>query len=175
MARSSLNQIEKDEIKIISELKKNARESIDKIAHRCKFSRQKVWRIMNKLEESKKVWGYTTVTDDEKLGLKKFFILIKRTTTPLSNDIAEKIISREIENKALEEGIVIDNSFFIHGKYDWIICFTGNDIKHAKKFSDLLQKGYHGYIADIILLETLFPIRYNGILNPNKELLREFL
>ena len=175
MARSSLNQIEKDEIKIILELKKNARESIDKIAHRCKFSRQKVWRIMNKLEESKKVWGYTTVTDDEKLGLKKFFILIKRTTTPLSNDIAEKIISREIENKALEEGIVIDNSFFIHGKYDWIICFTAIDIRHAKKFSDLLQKGYHGHIADLILLETLFPIRYNGILNPNKELLKEFL
>ena len=68
MARSSLNQIEKDELKIINELKINARESIDKIAHRCKFSRQKVWRIMNKLEESRKVWGYTTVTDDEKLA-----------------------------------------------------------------------------------------------------------
>ena len=175
MARSSLNQIEKDELKIINELKINARESIDKIAHRCKFSRQKVWRIMNKLEESRKVWGYTTVTDDEKLGLKKFFILIKRTTTPLSNDLAEKIVSREVEKKALEEGVVIDNSFFVHGKYDWIICFTANDIKHAKKFSDLIQKSYHGYIADLILLETLFPIRYNGILNPNKENLKDFL
>jgi Lrp/AsnC family transcriptional regulator len=175
MARSSLNQIEKDEIKIISELKKNARESIDKIAHRCGFSRQKVWRIMNKLEEGKKIWGYTTVTDDEKLGLKKFFILIKRTTTPVSNELAEKIISREIENKALEQKIVIDNSFFVHGKYDWIICFTAIDIRHAKKFSDMLQKGYHGYISDIILLENLFPIRYNGILNPNKEQLKEFI
>jgi DNA-binding Lrp family transcriptional regulator len=175
MARSSLNQIEKDEIKIISELRKNARESIDKIAHRCKFSRQKVWRIMNKLEESKKVWGYAAVTDDEKLGLKKFFILIKRTTTPLSNELAEKIISREIEKKAQEDGILVDSSFFVHGKYDWVICFTAKNIKHAKKFSDLLQKGYHGYIAEIILLENLFPIRYNGIINPHKELLKEFI
>jgi DNA-binding Lrp family transcriptional regulator len=175
MARSSLNQIEKDEIKIISELKKNARESIDKIAHRCKFSRQKVWRIMNKLEETKKIWGYTAVTDDEKLGLKKFFVLIRRTTTPLSTELAEKIISREIEKTANDEGIIIDNSFFVHGKYDWIICFTGINIKHAKKFTDILQKAYHGYVAEIVLLENLFPIRYNGILNPYKEKLKEFI
>jgi DNA-binding Lrp family transcriptional regulator len=175
MARSSLNQIEKDEIKIISELKKNARESIDKIAHRCKFSRQKVWRIMNKLEETKKIWGYTAVTDDEKLGLKKFFVLIRRTTTPLSNELADKIISRNIEKTANEEGITIDNSFFVHGKYDWIICFTANNIKHAKKFTDMLQKAYHGYVAEIVLLENLFPIRYNGILNPYKEKLKEFI
>ena len=175
MARSSLNQIEKDEIKIISELKKNARESIDKIAYRCKFSRQKVWRIMNKLEETKKIWGYTAVTDDEKLGLKKFFVLIRRTTTPLSNELAEKIISREIEKTANDEGIIIDNSFFVHGKYDWILCFTADNIMHAKKFTDILQKAYHGYLAEIILLENLFPIRYNGILNPYKEKLKEFI
>lgn len=175
MARSSLNQIEKDEIKIISELRKNARESIDKIAHRCKFSRQKVWRIMNKLEETKKIWGYTAVTDDEKLGLKKFFLLIKRTTNPISDELAEKIISRDVEEKAQEDQIGIDNSFFVHGKYDWIICFTALDIRHAKKFSDLVQKSYQGYIADTVLLENLFPIRYNGILNPHKEKLKEFI
>ncbi len=175
MARSSLNQIEKDELKIITELKNNARESIDKIAHRCKFSRQKVWRIMNKLEESKKIWGYTAVTDDEKLGQRKFFILIRRTTNPLSDELAEKIISREIEKTANAEGIIIDNSFFVHGKYDWIMCFTANNIKHAKKFSDMVQKAYHGYIAEIVLLENLFPIRYNGILNPYKEKLKEFI
>lgn len=175
MARSSLNQIEKDELKIITELKNNARESIDKIAHRCKFSRQKVWRIMNKLEETKKIWGYTAVTDDEKLGQRKFFILIRRTTNPLSNELAEKIISRDIEKAASDEGIIIDNSFFVHGKYDWIMCFTANNIKHAKKFSDMVQKAYHGYIAEVVLLENLFPIRYNGILNPYKEKLKEFI
>ena len=130
---------------------------------------------MNKLEDSKKVWGYTAVTDEEKLGLKKFFILIKRTTNPLSNDLAEKIISREVEKKALDEGIEIDNSFFVHGKYDWIICFTAQNIKYAKKFSDLIQRSYQGYIAEVVLLENLFPIRYNGILNPYKEKLKEFL
>jgi DNA-binding Lrp family transcriptional regulator len=175
MARSSLNQIEKDELKIITELKNNARESIDKIAHRCKFSRQKVWRIMNKLEESKKIWGYTAVTDDEKLGQRKFFILIRRTTNPLSDELAEKIISREIEKTANAEGIIIDNSFFVHGKYDWIMCFTANNIRHAKKFSDMVQKAYYGYIAEIVLLENLFSIRYNGILNPYKEKLKEFI
>ncbi len=175
MARSSLTQIEKDERKIIKELIRNARESIDKIANRCKFSRQKVWRIMNKLEDSKKIWGYTTITDDEKLGLKKFFLLIKRTTTPLTNDLAEKIISREIENKAIEEGVVIDSSFFVHGNYDWVICFTAKNIIQAKKFSDIVQKIYHGHISEITLLENLFSIRYGGILNPNKNRLKDFV
>ena len=47
MARSSIKQIANDETKIINELKKNARESIDTIADKCGFSRQKVWRIIN--------------------------------------------------------------------------------------------------------------------------------
>ena len=41
MARSSMKQIENDEIKIILELQKNARESIDKIAERCNFQDRK--------------------------------------------------------------------------------------------------------------------------------------
>ena len=175
MARSSIEQIEKDEKKIILELQRNARESIDKIAKRCDFSRQKVWRIMNKLEKNQKIWGYTAVTDDGKIGIKRYFALIKRTTTPLTKDLAEKIIKREVEKSAEAEGITIESSFFVHGNYDWIICFTAENIKYAKKFCDIIQKAYYGYIADLALLENLFSIRKNNLLNPNKEELKDFL
>jgi len=175
MARSSMKEIEKDEMKIIIELQRNAKESIDKIAKRCGFSRQKVWRIMNNLEENKKIWGYTAVTDDEKIGIKRYFVLIKRTATPITKDLAEKIIRREVEKTAKAEGINIESSFFVHGNYDWIICLTAENIKYAKKFCDIVQNAYHGHIADLALLENLFAIRKNNLLNPNREELKEFL
>jgi DNA-binding Lrp family transcriptional regulator len=175
MARSSIKQIEKDEENIIIELKKNARESIDKIAKRCGFSRQKVWRIMNNLETSKKIWGYTVVTDDDKIDIKRYFALIKRTTTPLTRDLAEKIVRRDVEKTAEKEGIIIESSYFVHGKYDWIISFITENIKNAKKFCDLLQSAYYGHIAEIVLMENLFSIRKSSLLNPNKEKLKEFL
>jgi DNA-binding Lrp family transcriptional regulator len=175
MARSSMKQLENDEMKIIHELQKNARESIDKIAERCNFSRQKVWRIMNKLEENHKIWGYTAVTDDEKMGVNRYFVLIKRTVTPLINEIAEKIVKREIEKTIEKDSINIECSYFVHGKYDWIICLTAENIKQAKKFCDILQNVYHGYISNIIILENLFSIRNHGLLNPNKEEIKDFL
>lgn len=175
VARSSMKQIENDEIKIILELQKNARESIDKIAERCNFSRQKVWRIMNKLEEKNKIWGYTAVTDDEKMGVNRYFVLIKRTIIPLTNDLAEKIVKRDIEKSIAKEAITIENSYFVHGKYDWIICLTAENIKQAKKFCDILQNVYYGYIANIIILENLFSIRNHGLLNPNKDEIKDFL
>ena len=175
MARSSMKQIENDEMKIILELQKNARESIDKIADRCNFSRQKVWRIMNKLEEKLKIWGYTAVTDDEKMGVNRYFVLIKRTVTPLTNELAEKIVNRDIEKSIEKETIAIEGSYFVHGKYDWIICLTAENIKQAKKFCDNLQNIYHGFISNIIILENLFSIRHHGLLNPNKEEIKDFL
>jgi hypothetical protein len=41
MAKSSRNQIDKDEKKLLSELVKNSNENIDTIAKHCSFSRQK--------------------------------------------------------------------------------------------------------------------------------------
>ena len=71
MSKSSIKQIELDEKKVMNALQRNARGSIDKIAVDCGFSRQKVWRIIKRLEENKTIWGHYTVIDDEKLGLKR--------------------------------------------------------------------------------------------------------
>ena len=44
MSKSSREQIEQDEKKLLSELVKNSNENIDTIAKHCGFSRQKTWR-----------------------------------------------------------------------------------------------------------------------------------
>ena len=57
MPKSSQKQIDNDEKEVIRELQKNSKESIDKIAKRCGFLRQKAWRIIRRLEKDKTIWG----------------------------------------------------------------------------------------------------------------------
>ena len=162
-------------MKVIAELQKNAKESIDTIAKNCGYSRQKVWRIINRLEENNTIWGYATVVNEEKQELKRYMILIKRTTLPIDEKLADKIITRQLEKLSSEIDIKIEHSIFTHGTFDWVICFKAKDMKQAKKFSEIVNKTYWGYIGEVHMLETLFPIRIQGILNPDIQKLKEFL
>ena len=175
MPKSSKKQIDKDEKKIINELQKNAKESIDKIAKRCKFSRQKVWRIIKRLEKKKIIWGYAAIINDEKLHLHHYIILIKRTTLPIDEQIADIIVSRQLDKIAPKLGVTIESSYYVHGLYDWVITINAQDIKQAKKFGERLNELYKGYIADLYIIETLFPIKKQGILNPRAIELKQFL
>ena len=175
MAKSSKKQIYEDELKVITELQKNGKENIESIARKCGFSRQKVWRIIKGLEKDKTIWGYTAVVNEEKQGLKTYTILIKRTTLPIDEKLADKIISRQLEKSASEIDIKIENSVFTHGTFDWVICFKAKDMKHAKKFSEIVNKVYWGYIGEVHMMEVLFPIRTQGILNPDIKKLKSFL
>ena len=175
MAKSSKKQIYEDELKVIAELQKNAKESIDIIAKNCGYSRQKVWRIINRLEENKTIWGYAAVVNEEKQGLKRYTVLIKRTTLPLDEKLADKIITRQLERSTSEIDIKIEHSMFVHGTFDWIICFRAKDMKHAKKFSEIVNETYCGYVREVHMIETLFPIRIQGILNPEIQKLKGFL
>ena len=175
MAKSSKKQIYEDELKVIAELQKNAKENIDVISKNCGFSRQKTWRIIKKFEEDKTIWGYAAVVNEEKQGLKRYMILIKRTTLPLDEKLVDKIITRQLENSASEIDIKIESSIFVHGTFDWVICFKAKDMMHAKKFSEIVNKTYWGYIGEVHMMEVLFPIRRQGILNPDIQKLKEFL
>jgi DNA-binding Lrp family transcriptional regulator len=61
MPKSSETRLRQDEEKILEILRTDAKASIDDIAKKCGFSRQKVWRIIKKLEEDKIIWGYTAI------------------------------------------------------------------------------------------------------------------
>ena len=69
-----MKQIEEDEKKIIKELQNNANKSINEIAKKCGFSRQKVWRIIKNLENNNTIWGYVAVTNEEKLDHKEYIV-----------------------------------------------------------------------------------------------------
>ena len=173
MPKNSREQIDADEKKVIKELEENSKESIDKIAKKCGFSRQKVWRIIKKLEKNKTIWGYCTVVDNEKVDMKRYVMLVKRSNVPMGETI-NKIVDLTMHSKAEEIGVNILCSSYIHGLYDWMFIFTARDIKNAKKFSELLTKEYQRAISEIHLLEDIFSVKKSGIVNPDMEKFREF-
>ena len=136
MPKNSREQIDADEKKVIRELQKNSKGSIDKIAKRCSFSRQKVWRIIKRLEKNKTIWGYYAVVDNEKLDMKRYIMLIKRSNKPI-RDAVNKIIDLTMHCKREEIDVDVICSSYIHGHYDWMLIFTANNIKNAKNIITL--------------------------------------
>jgi len=175
MSKSSKDQMSLDEKKVLSEVVKNANKNIETIAHLCGFSKQKTWRIIKRLESKELIWGYTAIFNEEKMGLKHFMLMVKRSMKQLDQTTIDKIVSRRLEDLIREADITIESSWYVHGEFDWIITFTAKDILQAKKFSDSLVAFHPEVIERITILETLIFIKKHYILNPDKDRLKEFL
>lgn len=175
MSKSSKDQMSQDEKKVLSEVVKNANKNIETIAHLCGFSKQKTWRIIKRLESKELIWGYTAIFNEEKMELKHFMLMVKRSMKRLDQTTIDKIVSRKLEGFIKEADITIESSWYVHGEYDWIITFTAKDILQAKKFSDSLVAFHPEVIEKITILETLIFIKKHYILNPDKDRLKEFL
>ena len=158
MPKNSREQIDADEKMVLEELQKNSKESIDGIAKKCRFSRQKVWRIIKRLEKNKTIWGYCAVVDNEMLKRNRYIMLIKRSNKPLGDTI-DKIVDLTMHVKGKDFGVEVVSSSYLHGRYDWMVIFTAFDIKNAKKFSELLKKEYRQAISEIHLLEDIFSVK----------------
>ena len=173
MSKYSKEQIDLDEKKVIRELENNSKENIDTIAKKCGFSRQKVWRIVKRLENNKTIWGYHAVVDDNKIGLQQYFVLIKRTTKPFSKEHIDSIIKRVIKPEIAKVGIIVENVSYVHGDFDGIHKIRASNVIQVKKYCEILNNLSKGYISDMKILEELFPIEKNGIVNPNIEELKD--
>jgi DNA-binding Lrp family transcriptional regulator len=173
MAKSSKKQIDQDEKKVIEQLQRNSNESIDKIAKTCGFSRQKVWRIIKRLENNKTIWGYTAVPDKEKQGVHHYIMLIRRSNEPASEVVGDVLDAfKKYAGKNL--GIFVQTACLLQGEYDGILCFTAKDIAAAKRFVEFINKKYAAYINSITLLEDIFSIKICGMMNPKVDEFKDF-
>jgi len=173
MPKRSIKQIGEDEKKFLKVLQTNSGDSIESIAKRCGFSRQKVWRIKKRLEKDKTIWGYSAVVDDEKFDVTRYIMLIKRSSQPLG-DAINKITNLIAEKRGREIGIDVLSVGYLHGRYDVAIVFTAEDIKHAKKFSEILVAEGANLISEVELMEYIFLLREGGITNPEIKKFKEF-
>jgi len=174
MAKNSAKQIREDEKRIIDELQKNANNSINEIAAKCNFSRQKVWRIIKNLEKNNTIWGYTAIIDEEKQDMRKYFVLIKRTNLPVTEEMIERLITRELKKQTEDLDVNLITSSWTNGIFDYLICFNAPDIRNAKRFVEKLNKLFEGLISEIHLIEQLFSVQKCGIENPNVDKIKEF-
>lgn len=173
MPKNSRKQIDTDENKVISELQRNSKESIDKIAKKCGFSRQKVWRIIKRLEKNKTIWGYHAVIDEEKINLKSYLLLIKRSNEPMDKNIMKMI--QDMSAKKFDTDLInIKSLHYLHGAYDFVVNMTASDIKQAKKFIEIINQTHSKYFSEILLIEKIFSLKKCEILNPNPEKIKEF-
>ncbi|MBN2599120.1 MAG: Lrp/AsnC family transcriptional regulator [Candidatus Thermoplasmatota archaeon] len=175
MSKSSKDQMDLDEKKVLAELVKNANNNIETIAKHCGFSRQKTWRILKRLEAKKVIWGYTAIFNEDQMQLKHFTLLVKRSMKQVDETTIDKIVTRVLDNIIKPIGVTIESSSYVHGEYDWMITFTAQDIIQAKRFSDALITMHPGVIEKILILETLMFIKKHYITNPEKDRLSEFL
>jgi Lrp/AsnC family leucine-responsive transcriptional regulator len=165
MAKSSKEQIEQDEIKVLDALERNSKDSVDEIAKRCGFSRQKVWKIIKDLEKRKIIWGYTAVTDETAKNLKHFIVLVKRNNIPFGDDVKKEIILRQLDDYPMSI-VKIENIYLTHGTSDWIFTFYAPDLISAKMFVNETFKRFSKFLQEYTFIETLLPVRKNGLKNP---------
>jgi DNA-binding Lrp family transcriptional regulator len=163
------------EEKILNELQNNCRANLDEIGKKCGCSRYKVGRFIKKLEDSNTILGYSAIINPNKTNYKHFILLIKRTTHPVDEEILEKLpvssgfdMLPEIKNK-------LQDTYYVHGEYDWVITFIANDLSDAKDFCNKILKYYNKYVADLALLETIGPLRKNGFRIPDDDLVTRIL
>ena len=167
MPKTSREQITYDEKKIILELQRNSKENIEKIAKNCGFSRQKVWRVIKRLEKNETIWGYSTIVDNKKIDLTHYTMLVKRTIVPVDGKLRNMISEEEIDDYFPELNIILEDCLYVNGKYDWIISFTAPGIKEMKKFCEKLLRKFSEHMAAYEVLETIITVRKQGIKNPS--------
>jgi DNA-binding Lrp family transcriptional regulator len=167
MSPRNETRIMDDEQKVLSVLQTNAHLSIDVIAKKCGFSRQKVWRIIKKLEEQKTIWGYTAIYDEEQYNLKHFIMLMKRSTAPIDQKVINEILTTRLDDLLPGSIVKMEHIEYVHGSYDGIFTFFTHDLVTAKKFCERFQERFHQYIASVEILEGILFLRKQMLPNPN--------
>lgn len=174
MSRNSKKQIVNDEQKVLYELQKDARQSPHEIAKKCGFSRQKVWRIIKKLEKDRIIWGYTAIVDEKKQGMKIYMVLLKRTNSPLTAEVIETVTSGNFKKITESIGVTLISSYYLNGIYDCLVTFLASDLGKAKQLCEIMNKMFTGFVAELSLLEVIFTNRNYGILNPEQVKIKEY-
>ncbi len=174
MPKNSTEQVKKDEKKILDFLENNANKNLNDIAKSLGFSRQKIWRIIKKLEEKNVIWGYNAVINPKYLDKKDFLLIIKRSNKAVNSSIIKKAIDEEFINDLNIIGVKLIDSLYTNGFFDWILYFSAPDIKNAKHFLDYLNKNYEGFVSESHLIEVIFPMTKCGKSNPEIDKLGNF-
>jgi len=164
----------RDEMKVLDVLEQHAKENVSELGKRCGFSPQKVARIIKNLETMKLIWGYSAITGADEKGIKHFVLLIQRNTVPFEASFKKEVVIEKLDDYA-PDSVKIEDIYFTDGTYNAVITFYAPDIMNAKKFVNECFRRLGKYFGEYHLLDTLIPVRKQGLKNPQIKNLVEFL
>ncbi|MFW6040782.1 MAG: Lrp/AsnC family transcriptional regulator [Thermoplasmatota archaeon] len=155
---------------ILRELKRNPRRSDKKIAEDLDTYRQKVWRKRKNLEEREIIWGYSAICNEFNRGYDYYAILL--SLKRLNKELAELLMERDIKyqqhkNNSVMENVRIIDSYYVTGRYDWLVIIYSPDKESARRYYDRLRFVYEKYLLEKpLMLDINFITLKQEKLNP---------
>ena len=131
-------------------------------------------KIIKKLENEGRIWGYATIMEPELLENHFFLVFIKIKE---DFDVSE-MIKNFVESDTIELGGKFNFRYtaYLHGRFNFITSLYASDIIEAERIVNKMVKPYRKYISDLYIHQTLITFRRFGFTNPNlkKEINRYF-
>jgi len=104
---------------------------------------------------------------------KHYVLLVKRNTVPFDASFKKELIFDKLDDY-LPDLVKIENIYLTHGSFDGVVIFYAVDLINAKKLIQEISKKIGKHFEVFLLLETLFPMRKQGLKNPQMNKLVEY-
>ena len=147
-----MHSLDELDLKILTELEKNARISISELARHLDCPTSTARDRIRGLEESGVISGYTAVIDPKKLGMgiKAVIQVVRSPTVPLDNILSEADLAPEFTNIQV-----------LTGEIDELVSIYARDVDHLKeilynRFGNF--KGVESWNTTIVLDEKSYPL-----------------
>jgi len=172
MAKNSRKQIRQDTEAVLRVMQEKGKNDLQKISEKAGFSRQKTWRMIKKLEENKGIWGYTAVINPELLNKKNYLLMMN---IECDKDVYTKMANGKIESLLAEIGITVQDNYYTHGEYNWMLKISADDTRHLTVACNVIMNEFPDSLTDIETMEVMVPIKVHNIGNPKvKDEVKQF-
>jgi DNA-binding Lrp family transcriptional regulator len=174
---TSMAQLEIDERRIGYELLKDPTLDAGTIATRLGLSKQKVWRVIKKMEKGGVILSHPSSLNPRKMGKRTFLLLFERSSRPMDNRFVELVLRPRIIEETEQKGIkaVVEDSYYLNGVHDWAIIITVDEHKDLLKWIELWRRDYAEYYTKISQSEIMWIHQRNSILNKDMKELYDVL
>jgi len=174
---TSRQQMETDEKKIGLELLKDPTLDATAIAKKLGLSKQKVWRVIKKMEEKGAIMARPACLNARKMGKRTFLLLFERTSRSIDKRFVDLLLPPLIIEEMVREGTnaVVEESYYLNGVHDWAIIITVDQHKDLLRWLEAWRHDYGEYFSKISQSEIMWIHQRNSILNKDKKELSDVM
>jgi len=133
-------KLDKKDYRILFELDRNCRQSINELSRKTRLSRDVVRYRIKRLEEKKILEQYITLIDYGKLDytLVRLYLKLQNTTAKIEEEIMKEILSQE----------KLFTAYRTDGKYEFALAFLVKDMNEYQRAYDAIFQKYRKYIIE---------------------------